>query len=150
MAYDSAQAGGETVLVITIIGLPPGSARGVKQTLKPIAAAAQFRRTVNYTLVNTAPTLAQKYATEISCDDLNAPCLDGLAIGAEVVLDCVAELSYKTAGGTPQRPVVPDSDYENGESTIYRPRLNVTITDFQWDTDETEARVGWRLTAEET
>lgn len=150
MAYDSAQEGGETVLLITIIGLPPGSARGVKQTFKPIAAAAQFRRTVNYTLVNTAPALAQKYATEISCDDLNAPCLDGIYIGAEVVMDCVGELSFKTAGGTAQRPIVPGSDYQNGESTIYRPRLNVTITDFQWDTDEIGATVGWRLTAEET
>lgn len=141
----------DTNLVISIVGFPPASCRGVKQTIKPIAEAAAFRRTVNYKLKNTAPALAQKYALEITCDDLNAPCLDGVYIGAEAVIDCVGELPYITgAAGAPHRPTVPDSAYVMGEATIARPRLNITITDFQWDTDEAEATVGWRITAEET
>lgn len=147
---DTAQTRGETVLVINLIGFPPGSARGVKQTLKPIAEAAAFRRTVNYTLKNTAPAQAQKYATELTCDDLNVPCLNGIKIGAEIIVDCVAELSYVTDSGTPDRTVVDDSSYTIGDMTIFRPRLTITVTDFQWDTDETEATVGWRLTGEET
>jgi hypothetical protein len=139
----------ETELVINLIGFPPGSARGVKQTLKPIQEAAAFRRTVNYSLKNTAPALAQKYATEISCDDLNVPCLAGITIGAEVVIDCVAEIN-RPFGTDPTRPVVEGSEYQVGDILISRPRLNITVTDFQWDTDETEATVGWRLTGEET
>lgn len=147
---DTAQSRDETLLVISIIGFPPGSARGVKQTFKPIAEAAAFRRTVNYGLKNTAPALAQKYATELTCDDLNVPCLNGITIGTEIVMDCVGELSYVTATGTPDRPVVDGSSYTMGDMTIFRPRLAITVTDFQWDTDEAEATVSWRLTGEET
>lgn len=143
-------ASDETVLVMSLVGLPPGSARGVKQSIKMIPGAAQFRRTINYTLVNTAPPAAQLFATEISCDDLNVPCLNSITIGTELVLDCVAELTWKTVGGSPSRPIVDGSTYTVGEFTVGRPRLNVTVTDFQYDTDETEAKVGWRLTAEET
>lgn len=147
---DTAQSRGETVLVINLIGMPPASCRGVKQTLRLIEAAANFRRTVNFNLKNTAPAASKKYATEISCTDLNVPCLAGIFPGAEIVIECVSELSWLTVGGSPGRTIVDGSSYEIGDMTIGRPVLNCTVTDFQWDTDETEATVGWRLTAEET
>lgn len=147
---DTAQSRLETVLVINVIGFPPGSCRGVKQTIKLIQEAAQFRRTANYNLKNTAPAAAKKYATEITCDDVNVPCLAMIFPGQQIVVDCVAELSWATSGGAAGRTIVGGSTYTVGDMTIGRPRLNLTVTDFQWDTDETEATVGWRLTAEET
>jgi hypothetical protein len=147
---DTAQSNGETVLNIDLIGFPPGSCRGVQMTLKLIQEAASFRRTVNYTLKNTAPELAKKYAVEMTCTDTNAPALNGIFPGTEIVIDCVSEINRLTAGAAALRAVVPGSEYTVGDFTISRPRLNMTVTDFQLDTTETDGTVGWRLTAEET
>lgn len=139
----------DSVLFINIIGFPPGSCRGVNQTLKLIQEAASFRRTVNFNLKNTAPARAMKYAIEITCTDSNAPALNGIFPGAAIVVDCVSEINRPTADAA-LRLAVPGSEYVVGDFTISRPRLNMTITDFQLDSVETDATVGWRLTAEET
>lgn len=141
---------GETVLSITGIGVPPYSARGLSQTLQLIDAAADFRRTVNGELINTADPIFRKYRSTITCNDNDAPAFDGLAKGTQVVVDCVYELGYPTATGSPQRPVVPGSVRVEGDFTYYRPRLSMTVTDFDATADEYGGQTSWRLDLEET
>jgi hypothetical protein len=140
---------GETVLVISAIGVPPYSARGLTQTLEPIAAALNQRRTVNGALVNLAPTQFKKYRSKITCTDILAPAIDGMFPGLEVTVDCVAELAYLTAGGTPQRTVVDGSSRVEGAFTYYRPRLTMMVTGFTDSEDEYGATVAWSLDLEE-
>lgn len=139
----------DTLLVITGIGLTPYSARGLKQTLEPIEAAkGHLVRTVNGGFLDLSPPQFRKYKSQITCDDMNAPALDGVFEGLAVTVDCVAELPYPT-GGTPNRPVVDDSSREDGAFTFYRPRLDMVVLDWQVTTDEWGAAVGWRLDLEE-
>jgi len=140
---------GETLLVISGIGVPPFSARGLTQTLEPIAAAANVRRTVNGALVNLAPTQFQKYRSRISCTDMASPAVDGVFPGLTVTVDCVAELAYLTSGGSPQRTIVSGSSYIDGSFTFYRPRLTKKIVGFSISTDEYGAAVAWTMDLEE-
>ena len=133
-------------LVITGIGLPAASIRGVSQTLEPIGAAAQLMRTVNGTLVDVSPAAFRKYASTIRCTDQAPPALDGVWPGALVTVDCVAELVHGL-GGTPARPVV-ESRTEGG-FVFYRPRLAMRVLAFELDRDEWGAAVGWSMTLEE-
>lgn len=140
----------ETLLVLTGLGIPPYSARGVKQQLLPIAASANMRRTVNGTLVNLSPGQFEKYATTITCDDMNSPACDGIFPGQVVTVDCVSELAYLTEGGSPQRPVVDGSSRTVGPWTFYRPRLEMMLTaPIDVTTDEWGAAVAWSMTLEE-
>jgi hypothetical protein len=66
-----------------------------------------------------------------------------------VTVDCVAELSYKTAVGSPDRPVVTDSSRTDGDWTFYRPQLTMRVTSYSTQTDEYGAAVGWQLDLEE-
>lgn len=140
---------GETILTITGPGVSPYSARGLKQSLAPIQAAQNLRRTINAALVDVSAAQFRKYASNIACTDQNAPAFDGLWPGAQVTVDCVATLSYKTAGGSPQRTIVPDSSYTEGAFTIYRPRLIMRVVNFTEEQDEYGAAVGWSLDLEE-
>jgi len=140
----------DTVLVITGAEITPYSARGLTQTLQPIAAAASLRRTVNGTLVDLSVPEFRKYASQISCDDMAVPALDGIWPGQEVTVDCVAELSYRTAGGTAARPVVAGSSYTEGDFTFYRPQLTMRIIAFDTRKDEWGAVVGWQMQLEES
>ena len=139
-----------TLLVLSGIGIPPYSARGLTQTLAPIAAAASLRRTVNGALVDLSASQFRKYASTITCTDQQAPALDGIWPGAVVVVDCVAELAYaldlvSTAG--PEREVV--ASREEGDWVFYRPRLTMRVTGFEVSRDEWGAAVGWKLDLEE-
>ncbi len=138
-----------TLLVLSANGVPLYSARGLDQTLDPIKAAAAPRRTVNGVLVDLAVDKFKKYETQISCSDVEAPALDGVFPGMEVTVDCVAELVYKTAGGTPSRTVVPGSERVIGSYTIYRPRLDMMVTGIQQSISEYGREVKWQLTLEE-
>lgn len=139
----------ETLLVISGHGVSPFSARGLSQTLEPIQGAANLRRTINGALVNLSEFQFQKYHSSISCTDQNVPALDGVWPGVQLTIDCVAELSYKTAGGSPQRTVVPDSSRTEGAFTIYRPRLVVRVLNYSETQDEYGASVAWSLEVEE-
>jgi hypothetical protein len=139
----------ETLLVISGFGVPPFSARGLTQTLEPIAAALKQRRTVNGVLVNVAPTQFQKYKSKITCHDMMAPAIDGVFPGLIVTVDCVAELSYLTAGGTPQRTVVDSSSHVEGAYTWYRPRLTMMMGPLTESQDEYGAAVAWSIDLEE-
>jgi hypothetical protein len=136
-----------TLLVIAGPGVPPYSARGLRQTLEPIAASQVQQRTVNGRLVNLSPTQMRKFRSEISCSDQQAPALNGVYPGDELVVDCVVELAYPTATGTADRPIV-ESRVE-GDFTFYRPRLTFLVVEYQIDRDEYGAVVQWHLSLEE-
>lgn len=140
----------ETLLTITGFGLTPYSARGIQQTLEPIAQSSNLRRTVNGALVDVSAPEFRKYRSVISCEDMNVPAIDGVWPGQQVTVDCVAELSYLTSGGTAQRTAVAGSSRTAGSFTFYRPRLTMRIVTFNQSIDETGAVIGWQLELEET
>lgn len=138
----------ETVLTITGVGVPPYSARGLRQSLEPIGAAASLRRTVNGALVDIGASQFRKYRTSISGEDQDPPAIDGIWPGLEVEIGCIAEIATDSPSGG-DRNAVPGSERTSGGFTVYRPRLIMLITNFNVDKDEYEAITGWRLDAEE-
>jgi hypothetical protein len=141
--------GASTLLVFTPNVLPPYASRSLHQALTVIAASKNFRRTVNGTLVSLAPSQFHKYASTITCDDMDSPGLDGVFPGAVFTVDCAEELSYLTQGGTPDRPVVPGSSRTDGIFTFYRPVLTMEVIDFKLTLDEWQRVVGWQMDLEE-
>lgn len=139
----------ETLLVLSGNGVMPYSARGLSQTLDLIAGASQNRRSINGALVDLSQPQFRKYASTITCTDQNAPALDGIWPGMQLTVDCIAELSFKTAGGVQTRTAVPDSSRTEGAFTIYRPRLTMRVMAFNTNQNEYEASVAWSLQLEE-
>lgn len=137
------------VLTLSGIGVPPWSARGASQTLEPIEAARQLRRTVNGDLIDLSRPEFRKYRSTISCADQQPPAVDGVWPGQVLTIGCLAELSYKTSGGTPARPAVSGSSRTEGDYTVYRPSLTMRVVSFSQDTDEYGATVSWSLELEE-
>lgn len=138
-----------TWLVLSVGGVPLYSARGLDQTLQPIDAAHVTRRTINGTLVDLSVDRFHKYASKISCSDVEAPALDGVFPGMAVTVDCVAELVFKTSGGTPSRTVIAGSARTVGDFTIYRPRLDMMVVGFNQSISEYARTVQWELDLEE-
>jgi hypothetical protein len=138
----------DTLLVLTGLGLPPFSARGLSQTLELIEASASLRRTINGELQDLSLPQFRKYRSTISCADQRTPATDGVFPGAEVTVDCVFELSYPV-GGSPQRIVVPGSERTEGDFVFYRPRLVMRVTEYSVSQDEYGATAQWSLTLEE-
>ncbi len=138
-----------TLLVISGPGIADYSARGLTQTLDPIDAASVLARTVNGTLIDLSPQRMRKYKSTISCSDMNTPALDGIWPGMQLTVDCVSELGYATATGTPGRTVVPDSPRVVGNWTFYRPRLEMRVMSYTVSQDEYGAAVSWQLDLEE-
>jgi len=141
--------GQTTLLVISAMGVPPYSARGLDQTLEPIQQAKQVRRTINGASVDLSVSQFRKYASTISCTDQRAPAIDGFWPGQTVTVSCVAELSYLTEGGSAQRPIVSGSSYVEGAFTFYRPQLTMKILSLQTKMNEYSAAVGWQMQLEE-
>ncbi len=143
-----------TFQTLLVLGTPTGitlySGRGIQQDLSPIEQSAQPGRTVNGALVDLSLAQFRKYKSELSCTDMRAPILDKLWPGQQLVVDCISELNYLTAGGTPGRTVVPISSRVEGAFTYYRPRLTMRIVSpFTFTTDEWGAKVSWGLALEE-
>lgn len=138
-----------TLLVISGPGMPTYAARGLTQTLDPIDAAGAIARTVNGGLIDLSPHQMRKYKSTISCTDQETPALDGVWPGMPLTVDCVAELGYLTAGGSPQRTVVTGSSRTAGLWTWYRPRLDMMVMGYTTSTNEYGAAVGWSLDLEE-
>jgi hypothetical protein len=133
-------------------GVNPFSARGLKGTLAPIAAAQgidKLRRTVNGTLISIAAPQMWKYRLDVSGEDVAPAALDGLWVGMQASVDCHVELAFLTAGGAASRPMVPGSDWVDGDYTYYRPQLLMLIVDLQTSRDEWGASVSWSMTLEE-
>ncbi len=141
-----------TVLVLSGIGVPEYSVRGsVKQTLEPISMLTgddMIWRTVNGELISTVPEQMLKYRSEISAEDVDPPAFDGLWPGQEITVDCIKELGF-AAGGTPGRPVVPDSARLVGDFTFYRPQLIMKVREWNMQRNEYADTVSWSLTLEE-
>lgn len=138
-----------TLLVISGIAIPPYSARALSQTLFPIAAASQMRRTINGALVDISSSLFRKYGSVISCTDQQHPALNGIWPGLQVTVDCISELSYTTSGGSADRVVVSGSSRTSGTFTFYRPRLTMRVMNYDVNFDEWGASVSWSLSLEE-
>ena len=137
------------VLTLSGIGVPPYSARGASQTLEPIQASQQLRRTINGELIDISRAEFRKYRSTISCVDQQPPAVDGVWPGQVLTVGCISELSYRTAGGAPARPVVAGSSRTEGDYTSYRPSLTMRVVSFSQDTDEYGAEVSWSLQLEE-
>lgn len=138
-----------TLLRLDPIGVPPYSARGITQSLDPIDQAVQLARNVNGTLVDLSDVNFRKYRSTISCTDQDQPALDGVWPGMILTVDCVIELSYLTAGGSPSRTVVSGSSRIEGSHTFYRPQLTMMVTAPQSTVDEWGAECSWSLSLEE-
>lgn len=143
-----------TLLVISAIGVPPYSARGLTQTLEPIPASQNLRRTVNGELADVSATQFRKYRSVITCTDQQPPAMSAAWPGLELTVDCIAELAYLTATGSPDR-VLADVDSGSEASrveddfTFYRPQLTMRLVTFRTQTDEYGATVAWSLELEE-
>ena len=138
-----------TLLTLAGVGVPPYSARGLTQTLEPIEASVQLRRTVNGALADLSYEPFRKYKSTIACQDQEPPAVDGVWPGQIVTVECVAELCFVTAGGSPARLTVEDSERIDGAFTFYRPILAMRVTGFSVTRDEYGSAVSWQLQLEE-
>jgi hypothetical protein len=137
-----------TLLIMTPIGVPLYSARGLTQTLTPCSDAKPTpRRTINGEMRFVGANQMRKYDSVITCTDQNAPPFSGLWPGDLVTVQCVAELSYKTDTGSPERTVV--SSRVVGGYTLYRPEIEFMVVDYNDSFQEYQAEHGWQLTLTE-
>ena len=143
----------ETDLVISSDGMPASAVRGIIQTLEPIAAAANLRRTVNGGLADLSSSDLKKYRSVITCADVNSPAFDAVDKGDTLTIDCVAELAYLTPVGspayTPSRTAVSGSERTLDGFTFYRPRLTMMVFGKSQETDEYGKVISWSLELEE-
>lgn len=141
--------GASTVLTIMGVGIPPYSSRGIRQTLTPISAAANLRRTINGELIDLSPVQFKKYKSSLSCNDFQPPALDGIWPGLQITVGCIKELGFLTAGNSPAKTVVEGSLRTDGIFSFYRPVLIGRITSFSDNFAEWEAGDEWQLEFEE-
>jgi hypothetical protein len=146
----------QTLLVLSGMGIPLYSARGLKQTLTPIqAAGVNLIRDINGTLVDLRdPTDLSfcKYASHIECGDtetLFPLAYDTIWPGKVLTVSCVAELIVPS-GGTASRTMVSGSNYTGPDGLVhYRPQLTMMVTGWSDNESEWEATVAWTLDLEE-
>jgi hypothetical protein len=146
---ESLNGSGSTLLRISGVGMSPYAARGLTQTLKPIEQASDLRRTINGELIDFSVEQFRKYASVISGNDQEPPGVGGIWPGRSVQVECIAELYYLTAGGSPERPMAGGSERTAGPYTYYRPVLEMRVLDFDQSFDEWDTQVTWSLTLEE-
>lgn len=138
-----------TLLVIAGIGVQPYSARGLSQSLDPIAQAANARRTIDGVMKDISFDGFKKFKSTITANDQLPPAVDGVWPGRTIVVDCLVELCYLTAGGSPSRTVVPGSSRVEGDFTFYRPRITFMVLSYSANTEEYGAAVAWSMQLEE-
>ncbi len=138
----------KTLLIMTPIGVPLYSARGLTQTLTPTQAAKPApRRTINSTARFLGGSQMKKFDSTITCTDVNAPPFSGLWPGDLVTVQCVEELSYHTDTGSPERTVVISRVV--GAFTLYRPEIEFMVVDWNDSYQEYPDQHGWQLTLTE-
>ena len=143
-------SGADTLLTISGVGGFQYQARGLSQTLSVIKQTQQQLRTINATLIDVSNPAFRKYASKITCTDVDAPPLDNLWPGMTVTVQCAASLAFETGNsGSPYKPVVSGSMYTNGHMTFYRPELTMMVMDVQETFDEWKSDNGWELDLEE-
>lgn len=140
----------DTYLTISGLGGFQFQARGLSQTLTVIAQAKQQVRTINGVLTDISNPAFRKYASKITCTDVDAPPLDGLFPGDIVEVECAVELVYLVGNpGSPFRPEVSGSSYQQGDFIHYRPVLQMMVMDPQHTLDEWKHDNAWELDLEE-
>lgn len=147
-SYPPPPSDGQTWLVLSTMGVPLYSARGLTQTLEPIDASKDIRRSINGILTDVSHNQFRKYKSKITCTDQRSLAFDGIWPGQTVDVDCVAYLSYPTTGSA-QRPVIAGSSFTEGSFTYYRPRLTMMVMANSAHTAEWDASVPWELDLEE-
>lgn len=166
----------ETVLTLSVGGLPPLSAKGCEQILKPIQLG-QMKRTVNGELLHLGQQ-ELKYHSTIKAKDRTVLACNGLCPGIIVHVGCIQPLWEKI--NNPKKPhtlmrnfvqntiIVMDElqnripfDIIDGEVVIknstpnvqafvcYRPILTMRVTDFLIKTNEWTFESAWELMLEE-
>jgi hypothetical protein len=138
----------DTELVLTGIGIPDFSARGLVETLRPISGP-EPRRTVNGVLIDVSDTVFRKYRLSLTGTDQEPPAFDENWIGSTVTVDALTKLAYLTSAGPAGRTVVPGSSVANGLFTNYRPRLVMLVMDWRSGREEYPANLPWTLELEE-
>lgn len=138
-----------TLLSINGEGVQPYAARGLSQSLDPITQASNARRTINAVLKDLSFDGFKKYKSTITANDQTPPALAENWPGRTIVVDCVSELCYLTAGGSPKRTVVGGSSRVEGAYTFYRPQLTMMVIGYAVNTDEYGAAVSWSMQLEE-
>src|SRR5678815_5858840 len=96
MSSQSDEGDFSTLLSFTGAGIPPYSARGLKQTMAPIDESKQLRRTINGSLKDLSVDQFHKYKSTITGDDQQPPAASGMWPGNIIVVDCIVELAYET------------------------------------------------------
>ncbi len=138
------------LLVMSPIGVPLYSARGLTQTLTPSPEAKPTpRRTINGELRWLGIPQMQKYDSTITCTDQDAPAFDGVWPGESILVNCIQELSYLTSVGAPGRTVVPGTSRTSGSFTYYRPQLSFMVLDFSQNLDQYKHDYAWQLNLRE-
>lgn len=139
-----------TILIMSTAGVPLYSARGLQQSLTPVAESKPPPRyTINGELVFLGLPQMRKYDSIITCTDQQAPAFGGLWVGMAVLVNCVAELAYKTSGGSAERTEVPSSSRTEGGFTYYRPQISFMVVDWQQGHDEYKHDYVWQLSLRE-
>lgn len=150
---------GTTLLVLTGMGVPPYSARGLTMQIQPIDAATSQRRTINAELVDLSDPAFRKYAATISGNDVQAPALEARWPGVALTVDWIHELAVEgtieeltettESGLLFSKPHVPGSIRHESGFTFYRPRLVMLVSGFSSTGDEYGANYNWSLSVEE-
>lgn len=140
---------GTTLLMLRGPGVPPYSARGLRQTLEPINQAQHLERTINGELINFGYEPFQKYKSSINGNDQQPPAVEGVWPGTSIEVDCMVEICAEHYDGELSRVAVPGSIRLESGFVFYRPRLQMIVMSFSVDKDEYGAQVGWRMDLEE-
>ncbi len=144
---------GTLLKISTIEGVPlitKYSARGLTQTLDPIAESSQVELSINARPIDFSYEAFRLYQSEISCSDFESPAFDGIWPGMQVDVECCKELSYPTVAGFPARVVVAGSSRIEGDFTFYRPVMRFSIMSLSTgDFDEYECKYTWKMSLRE-
>lgn len=138
----------DTLMVLSPMGLPLYSARGLTETLEPIQEAADLVRLANGDLDDWSFPAFKKFALTVACTDQRVPAIDGIWPGQSVTVQCVSELAYPSGGSPERTPVTGSSRTENGY-VFYRPVLSMRLMSLSVQTDEWGAAIGWSAKFEE-
>lgn len=140
----------DTALTISGLGGFQYQARGLAQTMNVIAATKQQVRDINANLLDISNPAFRKFASKVTCTDVDAPPLDGLFPGMIVTVDCAIEFAYLNGNpGSPYRNEVSGSSYTQGNYTFYRPSLMMMVLDVTHHLDEWRRDNGWTIDLEE-
>jgi hypothetical protein len=134
-----------TLLAFAELSLPEAAARGISQSLKPIDEAADIATTINGEAIDLSDVNFRKYQSTISCTDMRTMTRAGLWPGMILTVDCICELYYATAGGSPDRTVVSGSTRVEGDRTYFRPRLTMMLVEISGADDEFAADTAWEM-----